>query len=96
MKTGAPKNGIQAVERAVAVVEFLGSGELLEWRSVREVAEGAGAPVSTVHGILESLAAAGWVEKTPKGYRIGLNLINILLHMQKYHIDNLKKLGVEI
>lgn len=95
MKTGATQRGIQAVERAVAVVSFLGSGEIEEWRSVREVAEGAGVPVSTCHGILESLAALSWVEKGDKGYRIGLRPINILIHMQKHHIGKLKNLGVD-
>ena len=95
MKTCATQGGIQAVERAVAVVSFLGSGEILEWRSVREVADGAGAPVSTCHGILETLAGLDWVEKGDKGYRIGTHPLGILIYMQKYHIDKLKNLGVD-
>jgi DNA-binding IclR family transcriptional regulator len=95
LTTEAGRSGIQAVERVVAVVEFLGSGEILEWRSVREVAEGAGVPVSTGHGTLESLAALGWVEKGSKGYRIGMQLLEIIIYMQKYHIRKLNDLGVD-
>ena len=91
-------SGIQAVARAVAVVSFLGSGELLEWRSVREVADGAGVPVSTCHGILETLESLGWVEKREgKGYRIGsVHLIGLLRNIQQYYAKKLSGLGVTI
>jgi hypothetical protein len=67
--------GIQAVERALAVVEFLAGGEILEWKTLEEVAQGIGrqagtpAPLSSCHRILITLVECGWVEKGPKGWR---------------------------
>jgi len=75
---------IQAVTRALKVVEFLAGGEILEWKSVREVAEGAGVPENTAFRILETLAAAGWAEKGPKGYRQSLGgLVRHAVHAQR-------------
>lgn len=61
--------GIQAVARALAVVEFLAGGEILEWRTLEEVAQGAEVPMSSCHRILETLVEKDWVEKGPKGWR---------------------------
>jgi DNA-binding IclR family transcriptional regulator len=78
--------GLQVLERAVAVVEFLGSGKMEEWRSIREVAEGTGMPESACYRILETLAAREWVEKSGKGYRLGsMKLIGLLLEVQHYY-----------
>lgn len=74
LKTCATK-GIQVVERALAVVEFLAAGEILEWKTLEEVARGIGrqagtpAPMSSCHRILITLVECGWAEKGPKGWR---------------------------
>lgn len=62
-------NGIQAVERALAVVEFLAGGEILEWKTLEEVAAGAQVPMSSCHRILATLVNKGWAQKSPKGWR---------------------------
>lgn len=61
--------GIQAVERALAVVEFLAAGEILEWKTLEEVAQGAMVPMSSCHRILATLVEKGWAQKSPKGWR---------------------------
>jgi len=78
--------GIQAVERALAVVEFLAGGEILEWKTLEEVARGVGrqagtpAPLSSCHRILITLVEKGWVEKGPKGWR--QNSAGIIRHSE--------------
>ena len=86
---------MQVLERAIAVVEWLGSGKLEEWRSIREIAAGTGMPESAAYRILETLAARSWVDKGPKGYRFGsLHLFGLLIYAQQYYIKKLDELGV--
>jgi len=91
---GGKLKGMQVVERAVAVVEWLGSGELNEWRSLREVAAGVEIPESACYRILETLAGRSWVDKAPKGYRLGsMHLIGLLVYMQGYYKQKLRDCG---
>jgi DNA-binding IclR family transcriptional regulator len=85
--------GIQAVERALAVVEFLAGGEILEWKTLDEVAQGAMVPMSSCHRILATLVDKGWVEHGPKGWRQGTG--GLLKHGE-YAKKYLQKLGEKI
>ena len=102
MKTCATKGvemkqgNLQVLERAIQVVEYLGSGEIDEWRSLREVAAGTGMPESACYRILETLTAWNWIDKSPrgKGYRIGsMHLIGILFFIQDYYKQKLRDCG---
>jgi DNA-binding IclR family transcriptional regulator len=80
----------------LTVVEFLGAGEIEEWRSLREVAAGAGMPESACYRILETLTARSWVDKSPKGYRFGsLHLLGMLIYAQQYWLKKFENLGVK-
>jgi predicted transcriptional regulator len=80
--------GIQAVERALAVVEFLAAGEILEWKTLEEVAQGAMVPMSSCHRILATLVDKGWVQKSPKGWRQDMDKqggpMRMLRHLQDW------------
>jgi DNA-binding IclR family transcriptional regulator len=84
---------IQTVERALAVVEFLAKGEILEWKTLKEVAEGVRVPMSSCHRILQTLVEKEWVEKGPRGWRQGTaGLLKYGEYAKKY----LKNLGEKI
>jgi DNA-binding IclR family transcriptional regulator len=69
MAAGEGKYAAKSARRILEVIEFLGQGEILEWKSIREVAAGTGVSINMSYRLLETLAAAGWVEKGPRGYR---------------------------
>ncbi len=59
--------GIQAVQRTVAVVQYLAAGEILEWKTLEMISLGTALPMSSCHRILNALVEAGWVQRNPNG-----------------------------
>ncbi len=58
---------IKPLEEGLAVLGLLLTGDILAWRSEREIARVAGLAKTTVHRILTVLHRLGWVERNPKG-----------------------------
>jgi len=61
---------IGTVKKALELEDWLASGDLLQWRTLREVMEGLGLKQNEAYRLLKTLAAAGRVEEGPKGWRI--------------------------
>ena len=68
-KGGSKKAGTKAFKKGLRVFKFLGTGDILEWKSVREVARETGLSSNEAYGALEDLVAEGLAEKGDKGFR---------------------------
>ena len=70
------KNIIGAVAKACKVEDWLASGDLLEFRSVREAAAGAGVTANEAHRILTTLVVCGRAEQNAQGsYRLSRGIV---------------------
>jgi IclR family transcriptional regulator, acetate operon repressor len=70
-------DGVQSVERALELLETLaGSGEA---RGVSELGRATGLPVATIHRLLATMAAQGFVRQEPAShkYTLGSHLIKL-------------------
>jgi DNA-binding IclR family transcriptional regulator len=87
---------MRIVKRVLAVQRFLAGGEILEWRNLEEVAQGAGVPRSTCHRILETLVEEGWAQRGPRGWRQDLvAMLARARYAQEYLADLKKQMGSE-
>ena len=78
-------NNVQSIERALDIIEVL--ADYQDGLGVTEIAARIGLNKSTVHRILSTLMARGYVSKTDKGaYRLGINLIEVV----SCYINNLE------
>lgn len=70
----SPRSGTQSIERAVALLEFLGASP--HSLGLSEIARAVGLTPSTTHRLLRALVLAGYVEQEPttEQYRLGLGI----------------------
>jgi hypothetical protein len=54
----------RALEKGLDVLHFLGSGDILAWKTLREGATGAGVTPAEAHAALHPLLKRGLAEKT--------------------------------
>jgi DNA-binding IclR family transcriptional regulator len=59
----------KALHKGLAVQKSLLSGEILEWKSLDEVAAAAGVTRNEAFQALGTLEEFGWVEKSARGFR---------------------------
>lgn len=78
---------VQTVLNVLKVVEFLAGGEILEWKTIREVAEATALTHNMSYRLLETLVAAGWAEKTTKGYRQNSKALARHAYYAKEYLD---------
>jgi len=75
---------IGAVVKAFRVEDWLASGDLLEFKSVREVAAGAGVTANEAHRILKTLAACGRADQNGQGsYRLSRGIVKYALALNE-------------
>ena len=69
-----PRSGTQSIERAVALLECVGTSE--RSLGLSEIARAVGLTPSTTHRLLRALVVAGYVEQEPttEQYRLGLGI----------------------
>ena len=81
--TSRRRNTIQSVDRAARILEILASGP--RRLGVSEIAERLGLPRPTVHGLLQTLQAHGFVEQDRESdkYQLGAGL----LHLGNSYLD---------
>jgi DNA-binding IclR family transcriptional regulator len=67
-----PKGGSKnkGLAQGIKVLNFLATRELLEWKSLKEVAAGAGVTLNVAYASLCTLGEAQFVEKSDKGFRL--------------------------
>lgn len=61
--------GSRARRVGFQVFKHLGQGQILEWKSLREVARETGLTHNEAYGALEDLVAEGLAEKSDRGFR---------------------------
>jgi hypothetical protein len=59
----------KGLRKGLKVIDFLVTGEILEWKSLAAIARGAGVSRNEAYAALAVLAEEGWVEKDSKGFR---------------------------
>jgi DNA-binding IclR family transcriptional regulator len=90
-------HSVKAAEKLMKVVEFLGRGDILGWKSVREVAGGAGVTTNEAFRILHSLVKGKWAEQGERGFRLApTGLMEMLLYVQKYLARLARQFGVKV
>lgn len=70
MAEGTKDYSIAAAEKVLKVEDYLAQGEILEWRTVREVAEANQLSPNEAHRCLHTLAKCGRAEQSGKGWRM--------------------------
>ena len=76
---------IAAAEKVLRVEDWLAQGEILEWRTVREVAEANQLSPNEAHRCLHTLAKCGRAEQGGKGWRISpAGIIRHSLYVREY------------
>lgn len=77
VRSGSMVGGIRTLERALAILELLGSAD--SGRSLSAVAEGIDVPVSTTHRMLKALMAHGYVEQDlrTRWYELGVKVLEL-------------------
>ncbi|MGW8482632.1 IclR family transcriptional regulator [Microbacterium sp. NPDC055903] len=66
--TTEPRGGVQAVHRALDILEIVARTDVV---GVTSAAEQLGLSVSTVHGLMRTLATRHYLLRVPGGYRMG-------------------------
>jgi DNA-binding IclR family transcriptional regulator len=85
MAENAKDYSIAAAEKVLRVEDYLAQGEILEWRTVREVAEANQLSANEAHRCLHTLAKCRRVEQSGKGWRIHPEgLIRHAIYAQDY------------
>ncbi len=75
---GGPRgNGVQSVERALDILEFLSRSE--DEVGVSEIGAGTGLAAGTVHRLLGTLASRGYIHKNASTRRYGLGLKSLTM-----------------
>lgn len=62
-------NGNKGLRKGLKVIHFLVTGEILAWKSIDAVAQGAGVSRNEAYAALVVLADQAWVEKSDQGFR---------------------------
>ena len=84
MSMAGEKSIIGAVVKAFRVEDWLASGDLLEFRSVREVAAGAGVTANEAYRILQTMVACGRAEQNDKGsFRVCRGIVKYGLQLNE-------------
>ena len=98
MKAAASRDySIAVAEKLIKVVEFLGRGDILGWKSSAEVAAGAGVSENEAFRILHSLVKGKWAEQDKRGFRLApTGLMEMLLYVQKYLARLARQFGVKV
>jgi DNA-binding IclR family transcriptional regulator len=93
--TAPPKNySIAAAEKVLRVEDYLAGGEILEWRTVREVAEANDLSPNEAHRCLHTLAKCRRVEQSGKGWRIDCaGIIRYAIQAQECLMRHADRLG---
>ena len=78
------KQIIGAVVKAFRVEDWLAAGDLLEFKSIREVAAGAGVSENEAYRILKTMAACGRADQNDKGsYRLSRGIVKYGLQLNE-------------
>lgn len=78
---------IQSVERSFLILEALAaSGGAVP---LQQLSEELAINKTTLHGLLNTMAAMGYISNTPEGYRLGLRLSELSRSLEKTY-DNLR------
>ncbi|TWE13212.1 IclR family transcriptional regulator [Rudaeicoccus suwonensis] len=69
------ESGVKSARRAVEVIELLAAHG--DWLTLGQVQSRLGVPRSSLHGLLRTLAEAGWVEEDARGrgFRLGVHAL---------------------
>jgi DNA-binding IclR family transcriptional regulator len=59
----------KGLSNGLKVFKYLASGDILGWKSLREVAQAVGVTVNQAYGALETLVAEDLAEKSERGFR---------------------------
>jgi len=85
MAPGEKGYSIAAAEKVLRVEDWLAGGEILEWRTAREVAEANDLSINEAHRCLHTLAKCGRAEQSGKGWRIDhVGIIRYSLYVREY------------
>ena len=76
-ETGSRGGGVQSVERALDILEFLSRSE--DELGVSEIGAGTGLAPGTVHRLLGTLASRGYIHKNAGTHRYGLGLRSLTM-----------------
>ncbi|HZF58586.1 MAG TPA: IclR family transcriptional regulator [Rubrobacter sp.] len=77
MVDGPRASGVQSVERALDILEFLSRSE--DEVGVSEIGAGTGLPAGTVHRLLGTLTSRGYIHKNAHTRRYGLGLRSLTM-----------------
>ena len=78
------------------MVKYLLTGEILEWKSLDQVAIGAGVSRNEAYAALNVLIDEGWVEKCDKGFRSCYSgLVHYVVQAQECLMGCARKLGLK-
>ncbi len=77
MVNGSRGSGVQSVERALDILEFLSRSE--DELGVSEIGQATGLPAGTVHRLLVTLASRGYIHKNASTRRYGLGLKSLTM-----------------
>ncbi len=77
------------------VAEFLAGGDILAWRSIKEIAAGTGLTAAETYTMLCTLVKRGWAEKDESGFRqSGKGLSRYAVQAQEYLVGVMGRLGL--
>lgn len=75
---------IGAVVKAFRVEDWLAAGDLLEFKSIREAAAGAGVTENEAYRILQTMVACGRAEQSDKGsFRVARGIVKYGLQLNE-------------
>ena len=86
----------KALKKGLKVTHFMLTGEILEWKSLDEVAAGAGVSRHDAYAALNALVQEEWAEKSDKGYRACYTgLVQYLLAANECLMKQAGRLGLK-
>jgi DNA-binding IclR family transcriptional regulator len=92
MALGEKGYSIAAAEKVLRVEDWLAGGEILEWRTVREVAEANGLSLNQAHRCLHTLVKCGRAEQSDKGsFRAGQGIVKYGLRLNECLSGHVKR-----
>lgn len=95
MAVKKPDYHVQLVADTIQVIEFLAGGDILAWKSLREVMEATGVTKDKSFRILHTLLQCGWVEIGKKGFRQSSKGLMKHLVYAKKHLEEIEgRLGL--
>ncbi len=75
--THIPKYPVQTLEKSLDIIDLLSKNGARHPLGISDISRSLGLGKSTVHRILDTLVAAKYIEKCPRGYRLGWRLFEI-------------------